>query len=72
MRSSTEYVNDNDDDLISGFDAYTYSGNSAYDIFDNEDGIVTDDLNVWVNTNKNWEGGVIKIPSGDLSNYSND
>ena len=46
MRSSTDDVNDNKNDLVSGFDAFTFSGDSAYDIFDNEDKIITEDSNV--------------------------
>ena len=36
MRSSTDYVNDNDD-LVSVFNASTFSGDNVYDIFDNEE-----------------------------------
>ena len=36
MRSSTDYVNYNDD-LVSGFNASTFSGDNVYDIFDNEE-----------------------------------
>ena len=53
MRSSTYDVNDNDDDFVSGFDAPTCSEDNVYDIFENKDEIITEDLNVWVNTNKN-------------------
>ena len=35
MRSSEDSVNDNDDYLVSGFDASTFSGDSVYDIFEN-------------------------------------
>ena len=37
MWSSTDFINDNDDYLFSGFDVYTCSGESVYDIFENED-----------------------------------
>ena len=61
MSSITDYVNDNDD-LVSGFDAFTCSGDNVYNCFENEDGIITEDLDVWVNTNKIiWEFRVIKI-----------
>ena len=53
MRSSKDSVND-DDDLVNGFDASTCSGDNIYGIFDNEDKTITEDLNGWVNTNKNW------------------
>ena len=34
-----------------------------YDIFENEEEIITEDSIFWVNTNKTiWEGRVIKIP----------
>ena len=33
MRSITDYVNDNDD-LVSGFNASTFSGDNVYDIVD--------------------------------------
>ena len=50
MRSSTDSVNDNDY-LVSGFDSSTCSGDNVYDIFENEDEIISEDSNVWVNTN---------------------
>ena len=51
----------NNDDLVSEFDASTYSGDSFYDIFDNEEEIITEGSVVWVKTNKNiWGGRVIK------------
>ena len=34
------------------FDASTCSGDSFCDIFENKNGIITDDYNVWVYTNK--------------------
>ena len=72
MMSITDSKNDNDDYLFSGFDAYNCSGDSVYDIFENEDYIITEDLNVWVNANKIiWEGRVIKITYSDLQKYSN-
>ena len=67
MRSSTYYLNENYGDLVSGFDESTCSGDSFYEFFENEDKIITECLNVWVNTNKKiWEGRVIKIPYSDL------
>ena len=45
-------VNDNDYDLVSGFDVSIFSGDSVYDIFENEGKIITEDYNVRVNTNK--------------------
>ena len=52
MRSSVNSVNYNDDGLVGGFDASTCSGDSVYDIFENEDIIITEESNVWFNTNK--------------------
>ena len=40
MRSSTDILNGNED-LVSGFNASTCSGDNVYDIFDNEDKIIT-------------------------------
>ena len=37
MRSSTYSVNKNDDDLVSRFSAFTCSGDSVYDIIDNDE-----------------------------------
>ena len=37
MRSSTDSINENDDDLVGGFNASTCSGDSVYGIFENED-----------------------------------
>ena len=51
MRSSTDSVNGNKY-LVSGFDASTCPGDNVYDIFDNEDEIITGDSIVWVKTNK--------------------
>ena len=48
-------------------DESTCSGDTYYDIYDNEEGIITEDSIVWVNTNKNiWEGMVIKIYFSDV------
>ena len=56
--------------MVGEFDASTCSGNRFYDIFDKEEGIITDGLPVWVNRNKTtWEGRVIKIPFSDLPEY---
>ena len=46
MISSTDSVNDNDD-LFSGFDASTCLGDNIYDIFENEEKNITEDLNIW-------------------------
>ena len=51
MRSSTNFVNENDD-LVSGFDAFTCAGENVYDIFVNEGRIITDNSIVCLNTNK--------------------
>ena len=50
MWSSIDYVNENDY-LVSGFDASTCSGENVYGIFENEEQMITDDLSVWVSTN---------------------
>ena len=72
MRSSTYSVNINEDS-VSVFDASNCSGHNVYDIFENEDEIITVDSIVWVDTNKkNWEGRVIKVPYSDLPHDSND
>ena len=52
MRSSADYVNNSNDDLVNGFDESTCSGESVYDIFNNDDEIINEYSNVWVNTNK--------------------
>ena len=52
MSSSTYNVNDNGDDLVRGFDASIFSGDSVYDTFDNKDYIITEDCTIWANTNK--------------------
>ena len=44
-------INDNNDDLVRGFDAYNCWGDSVYDIFENKYKIITEDYTVWVNTN---------------------
>ena len=51
MSPSTVSVNGNDD-LVSEFYASTCSGDNVYDIFENEDEIITENSIVWVNTNK--------------------
>ena len=51
MRSSTYFVNENDN-LVCVFDASTCSGDNVYGIFENKEIIITEDLNVWGNTNK--------------------
>ena len=42
MRSSTDYINENDD-LVSSFDASTCAGENVYEFFENEDSIITED-----------------------------
>ena len=71
MGSSTDYINDNDN-LVSGFDASTCSGDNVYDIFENDDEIINKDSIVWVYTNKRyWEWRIIKFPYSDLPQDSN-
>ena len=50
-KPSTDYVNENDD-LVGEFEASTCSGDNFYDIFENEEEIITEDSIVWVNNNK--------------------
>ena len=57
IRSSAHNVNNNDDNLVSGFYEYTCSGDSVCDIFDNEDDIITEDSILRVKTNREiWLG----------------
>ena len=42
MRSSTDSVNGNEY-LVSGLDVFTFSGYNVYEIFENEDEIITKD-----------------------------
>ena len=71
MRSSKDSVNDNDD-LVNLFDASTCLGDNVYDIFDNKDKIITEDLNVWVNTKRKiWEWRFIQITYSELPQDSN-
>ena len=51
MRSSAYSVNENDD-LVSGFDASAFAGENVYEFFENEDIIITKDLIVRINSNK--------------------
>ena len=51
MRSNIGSVYKNYDS-VSGFDASTCSGDNFYDIFENEEVIITEDSIVCVNTNK--------------------
>ena len=72
IRSSAHNVNNNDDNLVSGFYEYTCSGDSVCDIFDNEDDIITEDSILRVKTNRAiWLGILIEIPFSDLPQYSN-
>ena len=60
IRPSTDDLNNNDN-LVSGFDSSTCSGDNVYDIFENEDEVITEDSIILVSTNKTmWEGRVIK------------
>ena len=47
-RTSTNYLNDNNDS-ISEFDVSTCPGDNFYDIFENEDEIITEDSIFFVN-----------------------
>ena len=60
MGSSTYSVNYNND-LVSGFDASTCSGDNVYEHFENEDKLITEDFNVWVNTNFFLNTGSLKF-----------
>ena len=52
MRSNEVSVTNNDDNLVSGFEKSTCSGDTVCDIFENEDEIITENSIVWVNSNK--------------------
>ena len=52
MRSNEYSVTNNDDNLVSGFDEYTFSGDSVCEIFDNKEEIITKKYFVWVKENK--------------------
>ena len=72
MGSSIDYVKDNDY-FFSGFDASNFSGDNVYNIFENQDVIITEDSNVQVDTNKNiWERGFVEIPYSDFPQDFND
>ena len=72
MRSSSDYVNNNDDNLVSRFDESTCLDNSVCYIFDIEDKIITEDYIVWVNTNKAiWQGRFIKFLSDNFHRIPN-
>ena len=72
MRSRSDFVNDNDDNLFSVFDESTCSGNRVCDILLNEDDIITEDYSVSVNTKKEtFHVMVIKIPFSGFPHYSN-
>ena len=48
-------------------DKSTCSGDKYYDIYDNEEEIITEDSIVWMNTHKTiWVVRVIKIPFSDV------
>ena len=58
MMPNEEYVTNDDDNLVHGFDKYNCSGDSGCDIFKNEDEIITEDYIFYVNIEKNnmaWE-----------------
>ena len=72
MKSSSDSINDNDGYLFSEFYASTCSGDSVYDIFKNEDEIITEYYNVWLNTNKRIrERRFNKIPYSGLPQDTN-
>ena len=50
-RLSSKSLNENDE-YVSEFDASACSGDNFYDIFENEEEIITGSSIVWVNTNK--------------------
>ena len=53
--------------MVSGFDASNCSDENGYEIFENENAIITEYSIVYVNTNEIfWEGRVIKIPYSDF------
>ena len=52
MRSNSDYVDNNNENLVSGFDESTCSDNSVCYILDIEGKIITEDSIVWVNTDK--------------------
>ena len=67
MRSSEDYVNKNNDIMVSGFDELTCSDDSACDILDNKDRIITEDSNVCVTTNNViFQGKAIEISFSNL------
>ena len=71
-RKSTDSINYNDYS-VSGFYISTSSGDHLYDIFDNQEEIITEDSIVWVDPNKTiLEGRVIKTPFSDFPEDSKD
>ena len=70
-RPSSKSVNDNDDS-VGKFYSSIFPGEFFYDIFENEEEIVTEDSIVWINTNKLiWGVSFIKTPFSDLLEDSN-
>ena len=70
-RTSTYYVNYNDYS-VSEFDVSTCPGDNFYDIFENEEEIITEDSIFWVNTRiLFWKGRFIKIFFSDSPEDSN-
>ena len=52
MGSSADYENENNENLVNGFDECTCSGYSVCNIFENEDDIITEYSTVWGKSNK--------------------
>ena len=71
MESSADSVNDGDENLVSGFDESTCSGDSVSEVFDNEDNIITEDSTILVNNNEEMFQGGLRIPFSDLPQDSN-
>ena len=71
MESSADSVNDGDENLVSGFDESTCSGDSVGEVFDNEDNIITEDSTILVNNNEEMFQGGLRIPFSDLPQDSN-
>ena len=70
-RTSSESVYEKDDP-VGEFDESTCSEENIYDVFENEEEIISEDSIVWFNTNKtNWKGRFIKIPFIDFLEDSN-
>ena len=71
-RTSIDSVNDNGY-LVSEFDVSNCSGDNYNDIFENEEGTITEDSIVWVKNHKLfWEVRFNKTPFSDFPEDSND